>query len=73
MSMLIGLTQHERDALLIVLVVALRNLREEIHNTQTAEYRQTLQQRKSVLKGLLDRLSTAEPWRASVPEPMALG
>jgi hypothetical protein len=68
--MLMGLTEQERDALVIVLVLALRHLREEIQNTHTAEYREALQQRKCVLNTLLERLSAAGAWRASVPEPL---
>jgi hypothetical protein len=58
---LINLNEQDRDELLVVLSLALRKLREEIHITETAECRQLLQQRKSVLTGLLERLSAAEP------------
>jgi hypothetical protein len=59
--MLIRLNEQERDALRVVLTLALRNLREEIHITETAECRQLLEQRKSVLTGFLERLRTSDP------------
>jgi hypothetical protein len=48
--MLIAISQQEREALVVVLVLALRNLGEEMYNTRTLESRESLQQRKSMLQ-----------------------
>jgi hypothetical protein len=50
------LNENERALLLDLVADALGDTRVEVHRTHTPDYRDDLQQRESLLRGLIDKL-----------------
>jgi hypothetical protein len=55
--MAIELSQHEKDLLSAILRKELEDIRSELHHTQALDYKESLKERETAVRGLLDKLT----------------